>query len=95
MHYYGSQANAEFGAGVDHLVNSGKANDHSITLNGGLQADADTRGLSPHSVISTAIGAGSGDDSTWERYSRVSGDYEPGSMPAMTDQISSGSDSQE
>ena len=59
MPYYGSQSNDEFGAGVNHLVNSGKANDNSVTLGGSLQTDSarwdaesQQAATSPHSVLS-------------------------------------------
>jgi hypothetical protein len=55
-----SNTGAEFGAGMDHLANSGRGNDNSVTLGGGLQADSDRwNSLSPHGVLRTAMGTGS------------------------------------
>lgn len=80
----------EFGAGIDHLTNPGRANVSSITLGGSLQADSDRwNGMSPHSVLGTTVGAGS-DDNAYERLGRDDGSYQPGQMPELSDQITSG-----
>lgn len=65
----GSQTD-EFGAGINHLANSGRSNDNSITLGGSLQADSDRwnaesrqAATSPHSVLSTYAFSPSSDGS--------------------------------
>ena len=52
---YPTGANQAFGAGINHLVNPGRANGGSITLDGSLQADsARWDGMTPHGVLRTA-----------------------------------------
>jgi hypothetical protein len=54
----GGPQNDAFGAGVNHPVNAGRANDYSVTLGGALQADSDRwnaasqqAAWTPHSVL--------------------------------------------
>jgi len=90
---YNPGANSAFSEGLFHTVNSGRSNENSIVLDGGLQSDSDH--FSPHGVLNTALGASSQDDNSWERYQRAQGGYQPGSMLNMQDQIDQGSDSEE
>lgn len=55
----GGSANDAFGVGVNHLTNTGRGNDNSVTLGGSLQADSDRwdaesqqAAVTPHSVLS-------------------------------------------
>lgn len=85
-------ANAELNAGINHVTNSGHENTNSVTLDGGLQRDSDRwNGLTPHAVLTTALGASSQDDS-WEQYQREEGGYRPGSMEQTQDQLDQGND---
>jgi hypothetical protein len=87
--------NAELQAGMTPTPTTGHVNPYSHTLDGtlqddGLQADSDRfNALTPHNVLNTALGASSQDDS-WERYARQQGNYTPGSMSAMQDQLGNG-----
>lgn len=91
MPYFGANSNAELQAGIQHVTNPARANENSVTLDGGLQRDSDRwNALTPHGVLNTAPGASSQDDSSWERFQREQGGYQPGSMPNMEDQIGNG-----
>lgn len=57
MAWSSNGTSAAFGAGVNHLLNSGRANAGSITLGGGLQADADRwSSMTLRGVLRTATG---------------------------------------
>jgi hypothetical protein len=102
MAYRGSQTNAEFGLGVNHVTNAGRGNAGSITLNGsagisdeGLDStSAGWNSLTPRGVLASVVG-GSQDDTPWEQLQRDSGGYEPGQMPVFEDQLTNGSDNQQ
>ena len=87
----GSQTDA-FGAGINHLTNTGRSNESSITLgDAGLgQTSARWDGMTPHSVLAST--AGGQDDSPFERVQRESGGYQPGQIENFQDQISNGDD---
>jgi hydrogenase maturation factor HypE len=44
--------------------------------------------MSPHGVLSAAMGAGN--DLAYQRMSRIAGDYQPGQMEQMSDQLDQG-----
>jgi hypothetical protein len=97
---YSPGANTEFGLGVNHVTNTGRANAGSITLGGPLQVGSGTQGSTPHGVLATALGASQTartgqDDASLEQYQRDSGGYVPGSMGRFQDQLTSGSDNTE
>ena len=87
----GGSTNDAFGAGVNHVRSPGRANVGSITLgtDAGLEQTSERwDSMSPHGVLRTALT--SQDDSSWERFQREQGGYQPGSMTTMQDQISDG-----
>jgi hypothetical protein len=60
MAWTSNGTSAEFEAGHTPLVNEGRGNDNSVTLNGGLQdagdrwnAESQQAAMTPHSVLST------------------------------------------
>lgn len=86
MAYFGSQTNAEFGNGLNHMQNPARANAGSITLSDSSAQAA----VGPHAALATT--SGGSQDGSWERYERDAGGYAPGSMESMTDQLDQGSD---
>ena len=97
MAYPGSQTNAEFGAGINHLANPGRANVGSLTL--GTDASTADQGLgqtsqhwaamTPYGVLASATGAGL----DYAGVQRMAGSYAPGSMGQLSDELSGGADS--
>jgi hypothetical protein len=93
----GSQSDA-FNDGLNFTRNSGRGNDSSITLGGA--ASSSDRGLdstsarwsamTPHAVLAQA--STGQEDTSWEAMQRSEGTYQPGSMTAMQDRLSDGSD---
>lgn len=88
MPYYGSQSNDEFSAGFSHMQNPARANTGSITLGGSSEQSA----MGPHAALASTVGGSPDEDGSWQRMQRLSGAYQPGSMPEMTDQLDQGSD---
>jgi len=90
MAYTGSQTNAEFSTGIDHLTNAGRANDNSVTLGASLQAESDRwnaesqqAAVTPHSVLSTYAFSRSANGSDGQNY-LPNGDF-LGSANAMSE----------
>jgi hypothetical protein len=87
----GSQSTAFYGDGINHPVNAGRGNDNSVTLGGSLRAVSDHwAAMTPHAVLAATVGAGAGDDGAFERYERAGSAYDAGSLPEMSDQLTSG-----
>ena len=93
---YPTGANQEFGAGISHLTNPGRANVGAITL--GTDASNADQGLdqtaqrwadlTPRAVLASATPTGLDYAGT----QRVAGSYAPGSMGRFSDELSGGSD---